>query len=1338
MRSGRCSGANLFRLRTLVFLASLCLCLGLARVAYALPDATVAPAADALIHHLHSRPAIDAAAAAVLARKPSLRVGMIAHMQPVNAEDGADAHQGIASDYLTLLGHVLTLQWTPVFYADANALEHALDNGEIDAAVTAAESRDANRDTSPFFVSPVIVATKATSQVAQDLAGKKLVFVSGTLSRDTLAARFPNSTLLEVGNYYDALEAVELGRAAAYAGESAPLSAYANSMFFPTLEISRELPNLEVRWRFRFSRQTAALRPVFDSLLSDVDTDTQQEINGRWLPSRIAQTIQPVLALTDAERDWIRRHPVVHVAVPRYFIPFAFENRNGQFSGIASNLLDVIERRTGLRFHATHFVPISDTYTAIESGAADMGAAATPAPDRRAQVDFSLPYAATTFAIVTRAGDWRIATLDDLCRYRVASIHDQPDVQMLRKRCGQSLRTVPASDGLKTLDLVATGAADAALHVFPTADFLINRYYPNRLHISGTSNSTAIPLRFAVSKQHPELHSILDKAIRSLSKRDLRSVTDEWNYFDELPFNWNPYRSKIVLLAAVIGAITLCLLGWIVVLRCRIHARRRRERVLREQLSLQIRMIDAMPNPTYMWGVDGHLIACNQALLDTTGRTREQMIGSTLADDPGLDDDSRNKLRHAITSINAGQQKYVQELSISLKGSRLHGLHWAVPVNDEKGRLIGILAGWTDITDRRLIEERLREAKAAAEAANRAKSMFVATTSHEIRTPLHAALGNLELLAREPLKRRSKLLLESVQQSFHSLQSLLNDILDFSKLEAKELVIEQRTFDPVALADECAQALAPLAHRKDLAFTLLVDAALPDALRGDPARLRQILLNLGTNAIKFTERGNVTLEIAVIDRHDDACQVRISLVDTGIGMSPAEIERVFSPFSQANNTVARRFGGTGLGLSICKRLVELMNGRIDVASTPGRGSTFTVDLPLRVVDATPAALTPPSLDTTRITLVSEDALLRESLRAWFERWGASVLCETLSEQCNDTTPPSDIMVIAGAKLHELVPPPIKIVQAHLACILLAGDGPVTPEADAGCYAVSALNHSGLAGVLTAAAAGQLDALLRSDATPDRHHDSYIRRFERIVVAEDEPVGRRLLERQLHALGFEDVVATENGEAALRACQRQPVDLVITDLGMPVIGGIELIRALREASRSIPVMISTAATDGIQSDDITALDIRAVLHKPLSLSELKNAIDRVLPTPSSEYERHLPAPTDERTAIDVQIDDELLTLFKDSWQQSDRAIATALQAGDYASLRRELHRLGSALMVMGNAEAIQICDRMSAVSNEADPDELLRTLYTSLEQSILQSITGSSTRIDDRSPAPPTK
>ncbi|MDR8050295.1 sensor histidine kinase [Burkholderia cenocepacia] len=211
-----------------------------------------------------------------------------------------------------------------------------------------------------------------------------------------------------------------------------------------------------------------------------------------------------------------------------------------------------------------------------------------------------------------------------------------------------------------------------------------------------------------------------------------------------------------------------------------------------------------------MWGVDEHLIACKRALLDTTSRTREQMIESTLTDDPGLDDDSRDKLRLAITSINAGEPKYVQELSISLNGNRLHRLHRAVRVNDAKGRLI---------------EEHLRDAKAAAEAANRAKSMFVATTRHEIRTPPHGALGKLELLAREPLRRRTKLLLESVQQPFDSLQSLLNDILDFSKLEANELVIEQRTFNPVALADECARELARALREAPLSTPVLMCTA---------------------------------------------------------------------------------------------------------------------------------------------------------------------------------------------------------------------------------------------------------------------------------------------------------------------------------------------------------------------------------------------------------------------------------------------------------------------------------------------------------------------------------
>ncbi|WP_198387389.1 ATP-binding protein [Burkholderia ubonensis] len=900
---------------------------------------------------------------------------------------------------------------------------------------------------------------------------------------------------------------------------------------------------------------------------------------------------------------------------------------------------------------------------------------------------------------------WRSAIYRDIGALLLALCSDEIDI---------AVAATPQSD-------VALGTRPflvSPVVIFTKTSDCVQSNYMDRLQISSASGSASPPLHVAISQQHPELLSILNKAIQYPSKRDLHEVSNQWNGIDEFAVTWQPYRRQFILTGLGAAAVTFGLLSWALVLRYRIHVKRKHQRVLQEQFALQRRMIDVNPNPTYMWNPEGRLIACNQALLDLTGRPREKMIGTTLADDPNLDDDGRQKLGRAITSITAGQQRYIQELSFRVNGAVVHGLHWAVPVSDTNGQLIGILAGWTDITDRRLIEEHLREAKEAAEAANRAKSIFIATASHEIRTPLHGALGYLELLTRELLTPRGRVLLETVQQSFDVLQTQLNDILDFIKLEAQELVVETLPFDPKTLAEECARILAPLARRKNVEFLFLLDSALPDHICGDPVRVKQILLNLGANAVKFTDRGRITLSVNAISRPNDVCCLQIKVIDTGVGMSSTEVDKIFAPFIQANDTIYRRFGGTGLGMSICKRLVDLMDGELHVQSSLGKGSEFTLELPLGVLSGGgngPSASS--SAPLLPITLVSREPCMRRNLSALFKHWGACVTATSTLEPCGDDTASSScLLVIAGPRLDELVPPPDDAINKYETCVLLASDGPLLPEHNAGCFRVSALQHSRLREFLVAASTGRIESLLHCNASPSQPHTTRMRRHEYILIADDEPVSRHLLAHQLRELGFNAIFTASNGHDALRICAVHPIDLLITDLSMPIVDGLTLVRAVRKAAYSMAVLVCTAATESLRVEEAAELGIQKCLHKPLSLECLRAAIDDVLLHVSS---RHIctdvsniapPAP--------IAVSEGMLrTLYRTSWLQSNRAIASALASRDYPTLRQELHRLGGAIMVMGSEEAVLLCRQMIEMARQCDVDQQLHLLHRALEQSI---------------------
>lgn len=258
-----------------------------------------------------------------------------------------------------------------------------------------------------------------------------------------------------------------------------------------------------------------------------------------------------------------------------------------------------------------------------------------------------------------------------------------------------------------------------------------------------------------------------------------------------------------------------------------------------------------------------------------------------------------------------------------------------------------LLCNVSDITSQKAIELHLDEARRAADAANDAKSAFLATMSHEIRTPLNAILGNLELIGREPLTGTQSERLHTVEGASATLLDLINDILDLSKIEAGQMTIEAIPFDLAETITQTGAMFEPLATAKGLQFDVIVDDALASRYIGDPTRIRQIAANLVANAIKFTNHGDVTLEVYLRDDTDPASPIVVGVSDTGIGMTDVQRASLFRPFTQADTSISRRFGGTGLGLALTKRLTTMMDGAIDVKSEPGNGSTFVVTLPLR-------------------------------------------------------------------------------------------------------------------------------------------------------------------------------------------------------------------------------------------------------------------------------------------------------------------------------------------------------------------------------------------------------
>jgi PAS domain S-box-containing protein len=530
-----------------------------------------------------------------------------------------------------------------------------------------------------------------------------------------------------------------------------------------------------------------------------------------------------------------------------------------------------------------------------------------------------------------------------------------------------------------------------------------------------------------------------------------------------------------------------------------------------------------------------------------------------------------------------------------------------------------VLAGISDITDRKRAEGAMKKAKEEAEQATLAKSQFLATMSHEIRTPMNGVLGMLDVLSTTALSQEQTEMLSVVQDSARTLLAIIDDILDLSKVEAGKMTLESIPLTIRQTVATSADLVVSVARGKGVEVAWRVDPALPEVFLGDPTRLRQVLLNLLSNAVKFTDHGRVIVRVMPQEGN-----VLFEVEDSGIGMTEEQQLRLFQPFSQADSTTTRRFGGTGLGLAICKRLVGLMGGQIALRSVLDKGSVFSFAIPLAVAPQQPAPIKQKSL--SGLHLLVADALsesrgcLGDALRAH----GAEVV--EVSDLATATAALAGPRPFDAALIDEAFDPgPFVALADPPAVIPLSARG---SGACGGAFA-EAWNGLGLSALAkpmrwSALAVAVAAAVGRGvpDAPPDAKTVGHTRsaaaeaaagRF--ILVAEDNPTNRIVIAKQLDHLGFVyDMV--EDGEAAWAALSRKAYALLLTDCRMPKLDGYALASRVREAEKGgekrLPIIALTANALFGENEKCFAAGMDDYLAKPVALDSLSAALLRWLP------------------------------------------------------------------------------------------------------------------------------
>ncbi len=538
------------------------------------------------------------------------------------------------------------------------------------------------------------------------------------------------------------------------------------------------------------------------------------------------------------------------------------------------------------------------------------------------------------------------------------------------------------------------------------------------------------------------------------------------------------------------------------------------------------------------------------------------------------------------------------------------------------GQVRGAVTSFRDITERKSIEERLAQ-------ASRAKSEFLASMSHEIRTPMTAILGLMTLLGRTSLTPEQRGFIDKIMVSGRSLLGIINDILDLSKIEANQLELEEIEFELPAVTDDLAVMMAVAAAGKSLELAVTVDPGIPAVLKGDPSRLRQILVNFIGNAIKFTESGEIAVRADLVERRGDWAVVRFAVRDTGIGIAPDDQGRLFQPFTQADATTTRRYGGTGLGLAICKRLVELMHGEIGVTGAEGRGSEFWFTVPFTVVRQERAG----GGESLGVLIVDDHATARASLSVAATSLGwraAAAGGEEAVARLGAATEGEawDVLLVEGGaagtgvaelarrwrELRPAAPPPL--------VLLLTGFGDAGPCRPPHCDAVltkpvtpSAL----LDGVARGRAARQDGVAVVRPAGEGARATPRLPGI-RVLVAEDNAISREVVQRLLQHEGAVVDVAADGREAVDRVRRNcRGYDVILMDAQMPGLDGWEATTTIRAdlGCHDLPILALTAGVQPSDRDRCLAAGMTDFLAKPVDVADMVAAILRhVAPPPEA--------------------------------------------------------------------------------------------------------------------------
>lgn len=1173
----------------------------------------------------------------------------------------AGAPEGMGADYAKLVASRigLRLQFRPFTDWDAVAYDDSLQPVPFDLLV----GQPYRRSQRLIYLKPyaesefVMVARKGDQRMLgeSDLATARIAMERyARYAPQIVRKRFPDATYVFSDDARQAMDLLAQGQVDAFVGTAGRTRWVLSERERDDIVLLTRMPDLgKFQTSMAVPRDHTMLAGILAKAEATISEDELESLRVQWGYGNDATAPARARHLTSADREWLKSLGTLRVGYETDRVPYSFIDKDGQLSGLAGDYLSLVSKELGLQLEYVPARDLGELQRRVEAKEVDLVAAAMPADFPSRSMVFTRSYERFPAVIVTRINGPAVASFMDL-QGKKAAVRNEAGLIASLKMLMPKTELVPVGSNDTGLAMTERGDVAAYIGTLPAIDALIRDRYAASLHVVAPAGLDQ-DFTFGITSDKARLAGLMDQVIAGIKDDQRQGMRSRWlraDYSYGVPWTW-------VMIGLAVSASVVLIIG---IAYRRVHKAQARAFASEQRLvdtnenlpGAVIRMhVSALGDRSYEY-VSGPTLAI-------FGMVREDILSGRARPFDAVIDEDQGRVQDAVTRTFNLKQPETIEFRTRIDGA----IHWVRVLGGEPkptgqgGYFWSIYC--SDVTVEKAQERALVEAKATAEAAVATKGAFLAMMSHEIRTPMAGVLGLVELLSKTDMTTEQSHMVDMVQDSSVALLQILDDILDFSRIEAERMTLEPQPFDLRMMADSALSTFAARAQQKRLYLYLVLDWRLAGEYHGDANRIRQIINNLISNAIKFTASGHVEVRVEMLGETGQAQQLKFSVTDTGIGIPPDQLNRLFQPFTQAEASTTRRFGGTGLGLSICRRLAQIMSGEVTLASEVGKGTvaTLLVTLPVLKRQSVQAGM-----DGKRALVCVRDGLLESGLSNALSALGFNVM-ETDVEDAADFTQDDVDLYLADASSIDRGIAPAGVPAVHLlrdadprgtyvegGKTLLCGSPLMWRSTMEACRTVLGL-------------AGSQDELEAVGAWATSH--------ARILVAEDHPINRAVIERQLDLLGY-TCTLVEDGQRALQELADRRYDLLITDCHMPVLDGYELTRRIRAAERvtgaHLPIIALSASAlpEQVEKCRLTGMD--DFLAKPVRLEELKRTLGKFVDKDVLSI------------AADVLKDDEQLEQLAGIFGSKEQL--SILLKGLLSAGKEDLSRLDDA-MADGNAD-----------------------------------------------------